>query len=540
MNKILKMDVKLFQINKLAFVMYSLIGLACTFLPFMIYYFVDLLFGALQATNQTEFYLLITIFVVLNALYVLSIKYSAVFDVRATFSVGKRIRKNIIGIILKNKNIKISTVGSFVDILENDVDPMEYLLLTHIDFVEQLLYLIVTILILCKINTIVTMTIIVPFLLISFVGQYIGEIYKEKYSESRNNSIEFSSIISDIVKNRESLQYFADRESIREVFRKKCYLRGKSSYQRNVYDKVISIGIKSLNYICVSLLMLIAAKMFINTELSIGDFTLYLSYIGFGCSYLSLLKDTIYGIKSVNDSINRISENIMLDVDETHSVLFSPMETGSNKEETTNPGRLQFTNFKMCSNDREHSFTMKENEMVAVTGSNGSGKTKFINCIMGYAPYEGKITIDGRNINEMPVHFGYSSQKIFLFDASIEDNVTVFSVQDDWQDALKFANIDTEMQKWRNDNSNKTIGVNGKRLSEGQRQRVSIARAIYNGSKIYIFDDSFAFIDKKNRKEIFEKIRHLKGIKIFVSNDKNIINFADRVLYIEDECLIKK
>jgi ABC-type multidrug transport system fused ATPase/permease subunit len=127
-----------------------------------------------------------------------------------------------------------------------------------------------------------------------------------------------------------------------------------------------------------------------------------------------------------------------------------------------------------------------------------------------------------------------------LFDASIEDNVTVFSVQDDWQDALKFANIDTEMQKWRNDNSNKTIGVNGKRLSEGQRQRVSIARAIYNGSKIYIFDDSFAFIDKKNRKEIFEKIRHLKGIKIFVSNDKNIINFADRVLYIEDECLIKK
>lgn len=520
--------------------MYSLIGLACTFLPFMIYYFVDLLFGALQATNQTEFYLLITIFVVLNALYVLSIKYSAVFDVRATFSVGKRIRKNIIGIILKNKNIKISTVGSFVDILENDVDPMEYLLLTHIDFVEQLLYLIVTILILCKINTIVTMTIIVPFLLISFVGQYIGEIYKEKYSESRNNSIEFSSIISDIVKNRESLQYFADRESIREVFRKKCYLRGKSSYQRNVYDKVISIGIKSLNYICVSLLMLIAAKMFINTELSIGDFTLYLSYIGFGCSYLSLLKDTIYGIKSVNDSINRISENIMLDVDETHSVLFSPMETGSNKEETTNPGRLQFTNFKMCSNDREHSFTMKENEMVAVTGSNGSGKTKFINCIMGYAPYEGKITIDGRNINEMPVHFGYSSQKIFLFDASIEDNVTVFSVQDDWQDALKFANIDTEMQKWRNDNSNKTIGVNGKRLSEGQRQRVSIARAIYNGSKIYIFDDSFAFIDKKNRKEIFEKIRHLKGIKIFVSNDKNIINFADRVLYIEDECLIKK
>ena len=159
---------------------------------------------------------------------------------------------------------------------------------------------------------------------------------------------------------------------------------------------------------------------------------------------------------------------------------------------------------------------------------------------MGYAPYEGKISICGRNINEISIYYGYSNQKIFLFDASIEDNVTVFASNINPTDSLMFANIDEEVQKWKRDNSNDTIGANGKRLSEGQRQRISIARAVCNGSNIYIFDDSFSFLDKKNRKVISEKIKQLKGIKILVSNDSNIINGADRVFYIEDECIVEK
>ena len=286
--------------------------------------------------------------------------------------------------------------------------------------------------------------------------------------------------------------------------------------------------------------MIVAAKMLVNSDQSIGDFTLYISYIGFGCSYLVLLKQTIYGIKSVNSSIERISEKLLMDIDDTHSVLFSPMENEPLKDNDILFGDLQFDNFRMCSGDKEHSFIIKDNELIAITGPSGSGKTKFISCLMGYAPYEGKISICGRNINEISIYYGYSNQKIFLFDASIEDNVTVFASNINPTDSLMFANIDEEVQKWKRDNSNDTIGANGKRLSEGQRQRISIARAVCNGSNIYIFDDSFSFLDKKNRKVISEKIKQLKGIKILVSNDSNIINGADRVFYIEDECIVEK
>lgn len=534
MSRILKIDCKIFHINRLAFLMYLLIGIPFTFLPFFVIYMVNILFDTLQAGDKNIYYLSLAVFTLLNIAHIASIKYSALFDARVTFDVGKRLRMNLVVRVLKSKNIKLSSVGGFIDILEDDVSPIEYLLLTHIDFIEQVLYLIMTIFILCKINVIVTITIVIPFILISLGVQYLGDKYKDKYSESRENSIEFSSTISDLIRNRESIQYFADDESIKKVIREKCYLRGKSRYKRNVHDKTIDNTIKSLEHICLAFLMLISTKILLDRNLSIGDFILYSSYIGFGCSYLFLLKNTVYGVKSVLNSIDRIAEITGLECFESDSIMFSPIEIKENIKSNNSLGDLVFSDFKMCQEDQVHSFVIEKNDLVVVTGCNGSGKTKFIHCLLGYASYEGKITMNGKPL-DLPGTLGYSSQQIHFFDASAKDNVILFSREESCIDSLVLANMDTEIEEWKMNSTNETIGVNGKRLSEGQRQRLSIARAIHNGSSIFIFDDVFAFIDKKNRKEIFEKIKKLEGIKIFVTNDQNIIQCADDFIHLEEE-----
>lgn len=537
MSKILKMDMNLFQINKLGFTVYFLLGIPFAFLPFIISYIVDLLFRAMEVKNALNYNILVILFAVFNAVFILSIKYTAVFDIKSSFSVGKRINKNIIAQLIKNKKVKAPSVGEVVDILSYDVMPMEFLLLTHIDLVQQILYLIVTVFILSRINSFITIIIILPFLLLSFIGQYLGEKYKEKYAGSRAGSIDFSSAISDIVKNRENIQFFADNESVLENFRRKCTLRGKGRYECNIFSGKINITISLIRYLCSALLMLAAARLLIHAKLSTGDFTLYMSYIGFGCSYLALLKDTINGVKSVNNSMERIMKSFSID-EKTGSILFSPVILQEEKSELTHLNELQFVNFRMQKEDSGHSFTIKNNSLVAIAGQNGSGKTRFIRCLMGYAPYEGDILIDGKNINLSNVRFGYAGQNISLFNDSIENNVSLFSATGErvWQ-ALEFANLKEEAAKWKTENPGQTIGANGKKLSEGQRQRLSVARAVYSEPLIYIFDDSFAFIDKVNRKEIFEKMQKLKGIKFFITNDANIINGADYQMRIENGCI---
>lgn len=539
MSKILKIDMNLFQINKLGFTVYFLLGIPFAFLPFIISYIVDLLFKAMEVKNALNYNILVILFAVFNAAFILSIKYTAVFDIKSSFSVGKRINKNIIAQLIKNKKVKAPSVGEVVDILSYDVMPMEFLLLTHIDLVQQILYLIVTVFILSRINSFITIIIILPFLLLSFIGQYLGEKYKEKYAGSRAGSINFSSAISDIVKNRENIQFLADNESVLENFRRKCTLRGKGRYECNIFSGKINITIGLIRYLCSALLMLAAARLLIRAKLSTGDFTLYMSYIGFGCSYLALLKDTINGVKSVNNSMERITKSFSIDREKAGSALFSPVIIQEGRNELNYLNELQFVNFRMQKEDSGHSFTIKNNSLVAIAGQNGSGKTRFIRCLMGYAPYEGDILIDGKNINLSNVRFGYAGQNISLFNDSIENNVSLFSAKEEgiWQ-ALEFANLKDEASKWKLENPGQTIGANGKRLSEGQRQRLSIARAVYGEPLIYIFDDSFAFIDKVNRREIFEKMQKLKGIKFFITNDPNIINSADYLMRMENGCII--
>ena len=159
--------------------------------------------------------------------------------------------------------------------------------------------------------------------------------------------------------------------------------------------------------------------------------------------------------------------------------------------------------------------------MLGVTGDTGSGKTKFLDSIIGYSDYEGMVSFDGNNQGKI----GYVSQEFHLFDASVEDNITIFKKMDKekYDKVCYIANIDHTMMR---DSSN--IGVNGKELSEGQRQRVAIARALYNNSGIVILDDAFAYLDKDNRRSIIDKLSQCKNlIVVLATGDTQLLNKAN-------------
>ena len=150
-------------------------------------------------------------------------------------------------------------------------------------------------------------------------------------------------------------------------------------------------------------------------------------------------------------------------------------------------------------------FTAKPGQTTAIIGSTGSGKSTLINLIPRfYDVTEGKLTVDGVDVREISQHdlretLGYVPQKGMLFSGTVESNILYGNpsgMEEEMKDAAAIAQAADFIEE-KHDQYNSPISQGGTNVSGGQKQRLSIARAIAKKPKIFIFDDSFSALDYK-------------------------------------------
>ena len=180
----------------------------------------------------------------------------------------------------------------------------------------------------------------------------------------------------------------------------------------------------------------------------------------------------------------------------------------------------------------------------AFIGSTGSGKSTIVNLIPRfYDITEGQILINGIDIRKLSLKdlrgsIGYVPQKGILFSGTIEDNIKYSNNKLDIKEVKKAAKI-SQSEEFINefeDKYNHEISEGGKNVSGGQRQRLSIARAIAKDPKIYIFDDSFSALDfktDKNLRKELSKITKNKTIFIVAQRINTILN-ADQIIVLDE------
>jgi ATP-binding cassette subfamily B protein len=155
-------------------------------------------------------------------------------------------------------------------------------------------------------------------------------------------------------------------------------------------------------------------------------------------------------------------------------------------------------------------FKVKKGETLAFIGSTGSGKSTVIQLLLRfYDVTEGEILINGINIKNYPLDIlyqmmGYIPQKGLLFSGSIRENMLIGNKEatdEEIIEALEIAQIKDFIDQ-NEQGLDYTIDQGGKNVSGGQKQRLSIARALVKRPKIYIFDDSFSALDYKTDKQL--------------------------------------
>lgn len=195
-------------------------------------------------------------------------------------------------------------------------------------------------------------------------------------------------------------------------------------------------------------------------------------------------------------------------------------------------------------------FTARPGQTTAIIGSTGSGKSTLVNLIPRfYDVTEGKITLDGIDIRDIKQHdlrekLGYVPQKGVLFSGNIASNI-MFGNQDGTEEEMKEAAEiaqATEFIETKPEGYESPIAQGGSNVSGGQKQRLSIARAIAKDPQVFIFDDSFSALDYKTdvtlRHALAEKTR--ESTVLIVAQRISTILHAEQILVLDDGKIVGK
>ena len=190
-------------------------------------------------------------------------------------------------------------------------------------------------------------------------------------------------------------------------------------------------------------------------------------------------------------------------------------------------------------------FKARQGETVAIIGSTGCGKSTLVNLIPRfYDVSEGEVLVDGVDVRKVKLSalrdkLGYVPQKGVLFSGTIASIIGYGIEEDDnFKSNIEFAAKIAQADGFINekpDGYDSEISQGGTNVSGGQRQRLSIARAIAKDPEIYIFDDSFSALDFKTDSALRKALGEIQGrTKIIVAQRISTVLNADKILVLED------
>ena len=242
-------------------------------------------------------------------------------------------------------------------------------------------------------------------------------------------------------------------------------------------------------------------------------------------------------------SMERVGEIHLMENEESTSSLAPLLEGGSSGTIILENVSFQYEGPHSPKVLNGINLIIPDGKTTAIVGTSGSGKTTLMKLLLKfYKPLEGKITIDGEELEYFPAsiwrqHCGVVMQDGFIFSDTIARNIALVDEEPDRRKllhAVTVANIKEHIESLPLGYHTK-IGMNGVGLSQGQKQRLLIARAVYKNPEILFFDEATSALDANNEKVIMENLdEFLKGKTVLViAHRLSTVKNADQVVVLE-------
>ena len=411
--------------------------------------------------------------------------------------------------------------GKFISNLTNDVGHLTKLVSTGIlNLFKDSLTLIGLMIVMFYQNWKLSLIAIIMIPLASFAARSLGKRITKVSTEQMEWAGVLSSYLIEVFKNHKLIK----------IFQKEIYEKNRAQiFLNNVKEKNRKMGIifvraspimETMTGVVIAILIYFTGKLIMNEEIEISNFFSFLAA-------MMLAYQPVRSLATLNITINNglVSSRRILPIIDEKSELKKNID---DKVLVLDKGNIEFKNIKFSyENSKEESLektTLKNinlkmlgGKMTALVGHSGGGKSTILNLIPRiYDANEGDIFIDNQSIYKTKIkslrnQISFVSQDTNLFDDTIKNNIAYADMDASDEEIynaakLSFASVFIEKLK---DKYNTKIGENGIRLSGGEKQRISIARAILKKSKIILLDEATSSLDAETEDKIQKAINYL-------------------------------
>ncbi len=378
-----------------------------------------------------------------------------------------------------------------------------------------------------------TFVLLTPGILCGISSYHFAKKVRPKYSHLRDLSASVNDLISDNIEANKVVKTFAIENLEIQQMKKRKQKYVDSDIEVGKIENRFFAKIDLYSYLMSAIFLIFGGYLFIQENLTMGELLIF-------NSYLYNLRSPFIRLGSMMNRIQRYlvaSSRVKKLVDATPKI--------SLDGKIPLPSLLvpiEFKDVRIVFDDHVVleglNFTIHPYETVAFIGSTGSGKSSIVNLLLGFlTPESGEILMDGRNyldykIKDIREKIGYVTQNAFLFSDTIYNNIGYGTKNLTKEEAQKYASLACCHYIDKLDKGLDTIiGEKGVGLSGGEKQRLSLARALAVHPDILLLDDITSALDIETEEKINESINHLEyqSTKVIIASKIVSVMHADKI-----------
>ncbi|MFY9425819.1 MAG: ABC transporter ATP-binding protein [Caldicoprobacterales bacterium] len=430
-----------------------------------------------------------------------------------------------------------------ISAFSNDLHSIEnHYLIGSLDLIRVVLAFVAAAVVMIMMNWMVGLTVTVVCIISTLFSLKYGKKLVKKESETSDQNRGFVAQVKDFLDGFIIIKSFKAEKEALEIFRQRNVELESTKQSRRVTSDTINIYSNISSIIVFTTIFTAGFYLAFRGDMTIGTVIALIQLGNYILTPVVELAPLISNRRAAVELINRIEK----EVEEKETEADTGIQIAEFKETIVfKDVCFSYENDNLALAD--FSYVFEKGKNYAIVGSSGSGKSTILKLILGYYnEYDGDILIDGVPLREINLDSLYDQisiiqQDVFLFDSSIENNITMFQSFDEAKlsSAIERAGL---LQLIKEKGRDYSCGEGGKNLSGGEKQRISIARSLIRDTPILLMDEATSGLDNETALNVENAVLDIEGMtRIIVTHrfNESTMKKYDKILVMNRGRLIE-
>ncbi len=472
------------------------------------------------------------------------------------FSMSGILRRNLLKRILERPGARAvpGSPGEAINRFRDDGDQAEDAISWTLDSIGQGLFAIVAIIILLRINVLITLLVFVPLVSVVALAQALSKRLEKYRQASRHATGQVSSAIGEIFSTVQGIQVAAAEPYVLAHFQRLNERRRVTMLRDRVLEQMINSTIGNTVGIGTGLILVLAAQAVSHRQLGLGDLALFIYYLAFVAEFTQFFGMFLAHYAQTKVAFQRMETLLQgappqrlaapgpLHLSGPMPEISVPRRNETNRLETLKVSGLSYRYPDSGRGIEEISLCLQRGTLTVVTGRIAAGKTTLLQTLLGLLPKDsGEMRWNGQLVTDpasffTPPRSAYTAQIPRLLSASLKENILLGLPEDRvrLERATHTAVMEHDLEHLES-GLETLIGTRGVKLSGGQAQRSAAARMFFREPELLVFDDLSSALDVETERVLWERIFQQSGRTcLVVSHRRSVLQRADQVIVLKD------